>query len=386
MIYFNNSATSYPKPKEVLDKVNQSLLEPLILGRSNNVNFFEYDIFLLRKNISSLINAKNDHNIIFSSNSTTALNTLIFSSFDSILKEGDSILTSSLEHNSVYFILKELEKRGINIIYTPYENNELDYSFIKKQLNDNRDIKLTVFTHASNVLGDVINLDLIGEILKTKNIPFFVDASQTIGCYPINVEKSFIDGLVFTGHKSLMGIQGVGGFYIRNNIKLKATVWGSNGNSFNENDEIVLPDNFEVGTPNLLALLALNESVKFIIKTDINKIYKEDKIKAQYLYDSLSVLPEVILYGSSNKEIPIISFNIKNKSALHIGELLSQQGIVCRAGLHCSDLTHKSLKTTDLGGTVRISLGFFNTMQEIEYFIKTLKDITKERLGINKNE
>lgn len=372
MIYFNNSATSYPKPKNVLKKINSELKKPLLYNRGNQITYIEKSIFELRQNIGSLISAKKAHYIIFSFNATLALNTLILSFCKKNLKAGDTIITSSMEHNSVYFILKELSKQGINIIYTPYKNNDLDYTFISDRIKENPTIKLAIFTHASNVLGDVFNLEKISSYLNNTNIKFFVDASQTIGTVPIDVEKYNIDGLIFTGHKALMGIQGTGGFYLRKGIELEPILFGSNGHNSTENEEIIYPDSFEIGTPNTIGLLSLNESIKSILDISVEKINQKEKKKAIYLYNELKKVPNIIVYGNEKKELPIVSFNIKNENSLEISNKLSYNNIICRAGYHCSDLAHQQIQTTELGGTVRVSLGDKNTKKEIDIFIDCL--------------
>ena len=374
MIYLNNAATSFPKFKETSTAIYEALLKGNTEYKRSSVanDNVERIIFDLREKISSMLHAEKPHYICFTNNDTMAINFLIMGYCG--LNKGDIILTDKYVHNSVSRPLIQLEQnRGVKIVYIENLND------IKNVINKySSKIKFAIFSHGSNVTGDVLPLEEIGKILKDNNIHLIVDVAQTFGAIDINVEKMNISALTFAGHKLLVGPQGTGGFYIRKKFPIKPIVFGGTGNSSMElNPQVVFPDSFEVGTPAIYDLIGLFASLRVITEVIGEKKYAE-KLRdiSVYAYKELQNVPNIILYGNEKKELPVISFNIKGYSAMQIGQILAQNDIVCRTGVHCASKAIEQLNVIkEYGGTVRVSFGWFTTKTEIDSLIKILKNI-----------
>lgn len=380
MIYLNNAATSFPKFNIVNSSVYESLSNGFMFCNRDSIEYFKISetIFKLRKSISDFINANEAHHICFTASDTLALNMLIFGQK---YKKNSVVLTSTREHNSVARPLFQLSKQQqVKIEYIPFnENNDLNLDILKQVIQKNKgNIVCGIFSHANNVTGDLIDVVSLGKILKKNNIKFILDTAQTIGIVPIDVEKMNISALTFSGHKGLNGPQGTGGFYIRDNFKIIPIMYGGTGNSSSTiNPDIVYPDSFEVGTPAIHDLIGLYSAILHIN----NKIGKETYSKAiinktQYLYNELIKIPNIILYGNKIKKTPIISFNIKNFQSSDIGKYLGKHSIVCRTGYHCSALGIYDIdKEKEFYGTVRLSCGYFTSINEINYVVNVLKKL-----------
>ncbi len=376
-IYLDNAATSMIKP----DVVAKSMYDFMInngttSGRGSYKKAIQSDklIYETRKSIAALFNFNKPKNVIFTSNVTEALNTAI----RGILKEKDHVITSSIEHNAVWRCLKTLEK-DMNISITKVKCSKEGYINVKDIENSIKDdTKLIIFNHASNVIGTIQPIKEIGKIARKHNIPFIVDVAQTAGNYPIDIINDNIDILAFTGHKSLLGPMGTGGLVINwsGNIKpLKCG--GTGGDSSYEYQPDYYPNKLETGTLNVVGLVGLNESIKYIKKEGIEKIYEKEKRLIKYTLDKLEPIDNIEVYGPKNpdKIIGVISFNIKGKSAEEVAyELDNKYNIMVRSGIHCSPCTHK-LIGTDKIGTVRIGIGYFNELKDIDILVKSLKEI-----------
>lgn len=372
MIYLNNAATSFPKFKETVTAISDALLKGTAEYRRSSAQHdnVEQIIFDLRENISSMLKAKKPHYICFTNNDTMALNFLLLGY--SGLEKGDIILADKYVHNSVSRPLVHLEKtKGVQIVYVG------GLADIKNVINNNpTKVKLGVFSHGSNVTGEIIPLEEIGNLLYENHIDLIVDVAQTFGAIDIDVEKMKISALTFAGHKLLVGPQGTGGFYIRKGFPVKPIVFGGTGNSsMNLDPDVVFPDSFEVGTPAVHDLIGLSTSIHIISKVIGEKRYAE-KLKeiSTYAYEKLKEVPNIILYGKP--ELPVVSFNIKGYSAMKIGQLLALKNIICRTGVHCASKAIEQLGVLEeFGGTVRVSFGWFTTKEEIDILIKELKNI-----------
>ncbi|MBU3143987.1 aminotransferase class V-fold PLP-dependent enzyme [Clostridium sp. CF012] len=379
MIYLDNAATSFPKPVEVYDQVLRCMenyaANP---GRSSHDMAIEASskIIETRQELSEFFNIPNMFNIIFTCNATEALNIGI----KGILKSGDHVISTVIEHNSVLRPLNYLSEKGITFTLIGVdENGYLNINNLKKKIC--RNTKAIIINHTSNVLGTVQDIRAIGEIAKQLGIIFMVDASQSAGVIPIDVALDNIDLLAFPGHKGLYGPQGTGGLYIREGLELDSFKQGGTGSeSFSMKQPDFLPDRFESGTLNTPGIAGLCEGIRFIRKVGIENIRKHEIELVEYLVKELSELSYIKIYGGTDYKNrgAVVSLNIDNIDASEVGELLNKKGIAVRTGFHCAPLIHHIIGT-NLRGTVRISPGYFNSLEDIEKLINTLKDIHEKK-------
>ena len=376
-IYLDNAATSYPKPEAVAKSVYDFMINNgTSSGRGSYKMAMKSDflVYETRKLIGNLFNFKNYKNIIFTSNITESINLAL----RGILKENDHVVTSSLEHNAVWRCLKTLEKE-INISITKVSADEYGYTNsidVKNSIQKNT--KLIVFNHASNVLGTIQPIKEIGEIAKENNILFLVDAAQSAGILNIDINDNNIDLLAFTGHKSLFGPMGTGGLIVNCDYYIKPLkVGGTGGDSKYEYQPDYYPNKLECGTLNVSGIVGLREAIKFINSETIDKIYKKEKDLISYALKRLKEVNNIKIYGpqNSNDIVGVISFNIDNISAEEVVYNLDiNYDIMVRAGLHCSPNAHELIGTKDIG-TVRIGIGYFNKFEDIDKLVFALNDM-----------
>ena len=376
-IYLANAATSYPKPEAVAKSVYDFMINNgTSSGRGSYKMAMKSDflVYETRKLIGNLFNFKNYKNIIFTSNITESINLAL----RGILKENDHVVTSSLEHNAVWRCLKTLEKE-INISITKVSADEYGYTNsidVKNSIQKNT--KLIVFNHASNVLGTIQPIKEIGEIAKENNILFLVDAAQSAGILNIDINDNNIDLLAFTGHKSLFGPMGTGGLIVNCDYDIKPLkVGGTGGDSKYEYQPDYYPNKLECGTLNVSGIVGLREAIKFINSETIDKIYKKEKELISYALKRLKEVNNIKIYGpqNSNDIVGVISFNIDNISAEEVVYNLDiNYDIMVRAGLHCSPNAHELIGTKDIG-TVRIGIGYFNKFEDIDKLVFALNDM-----------
>lgn len=379
MIYFDNAATTYPKPENVYQEVNRCMREYCANpGRSGHKLSMEAGRVVLeaRELLAELFCARKSENIIFGLNATDALNTAI----KGMVKQGDHIITTSMEHNSVLRPLKQLENIGVET--TIIKCNELgELNLTELEANIKSNTKVIVTTHASNVTGTLMPIKEIGEIAKQNKLLYIIDTAQTAGTYKLDVSDINVDVLTFTGHKGLMGPQGVGGFYIKHGTILQQMREGGTG-SMSESlcQPEILPDKYESGTPNTPGIAGLGAGLKFIREIGIDKIRSHEEGITSYFLKKLSEIDDVIIYGPRDvkKQAPVVSLNIKNRTSAEISFLLDNQfDIATRPGLHCAPLAHQTIGTKGQGA-VRFSFGYFNTYDEIDKAVAALKSIVKE--------
>jgi cysteine desulfurase family protein len=381
MIYLDNAATSYPKPKEVgqammyfLEKVGANP------GRSSHRLSIESGriLYQARESLAELFNVDDPLRIIFTLNVTEALNLAL----KGLLRPGDQVITSSMEHNSVMRPLRELEKRGVEIKVIPCSSQGvLDPVDLESAIKKNT--KLIVLNHGSNVIGSLTPITVVGEMAKRHHILFLVDTAQTAGCYPLDIKKDNIDLLAFTGHKSLYGPPGTGGLVIGERVDTKKLiplkVGGTGSHSEFEEQPGFLPDIYESGTPNIVGLNGLKEGVRFVLAEGVDKIHQHEKNLIIRLIEGLKEIPEVTLYGGDyrKEQVAVVSFNLKDKWPSEVGMRLDEEyDIMCRVGLHCSPATHKTIGTFPRG-TVRFSMSWFNTLEEVDQVIMAIREIAK---------
>ncbi|MGL5314164.1 MAG: aminotransferase class V-fold PLP-dependent enzyme [Peptostreptococcaceae bacterium] len=376
-IYLDNASTSYPKPKEVADAMYEFMINNgATSGRGAYKNAMMSDrlVYEARKSVANLFKFNDPKRVIFTSNVTESLNLAI----NGILRERDHVITSGLEHNAVWRCLKTLE-RDKKITISKVETDKNGYTNpkdIEKYIKSKT--KLIIFNHASNVLGTIQPIREIGKIARQHNIPFLVDAAQTAGAYPIDIEKDNIDLLAFTGHKSLLGPMGTGGLVVNwdGDIQpLKAG--GTGGDSAYEYQPDYYPNKLETGTMNVAGVIGLKKAIEFINKEGIDNIHKKEKETVKYAIERLEEIENVDVYGpkDSEKIVGVISFNIKDKRAEEVGyELDSKYNIMVRAGLHCAPSAHDLIGTKTVGA-VRIGIGYFNEKEHVDELISAIKEI-----------
>ncbi|WP_050606693.1 aminotransferase class V-fold PLP-dependent enzyme [Clostridium niameyense] len=373
MIYLDNAATSFPKPNEVyhevLDCMKNYCANP---GRGSYSMAIkaEEKIMECRERICDLFNIKDSMNVVFTSNATESLNIAI----KGILRPGDHVISSYIEHNSVLRPINTMKSKGTDV--TLVKVNKEGYIDLK-ELEDaiKYNTKAIIINHSSNVLGTVQDIEKIGKIANENNIIFIVDASQSAGNIPIDVIKSNIDILAFPGHKCLLGPQGVGGLYISNNIEIAPYTEGGTGS---ESEHMCqpnfLPDKFESGTKNTPGIVGLCEGLKFIKRVGIENIRRHEMYLCKYLIECLSELPNITIYGHTNfkSRTSVVSFNIKNIDSSYVGYILNKSSICVRTGYHCAPLIHSIIGTRNKG-TVRVSPGYFNTKKDIGLLVEQIK-------------
>jgi cysteine desulfurase family protein len=383
MIYLDNSATSWPKPSRVKEAMIKFIEEVgANPGRSGHLLSIEAAriIYETREALSNLFHVKDPLRIVFTLNATESLNLAL----KGLLKPGDHVMTSSMEHNSVMRPLRDLEKKGIEVSIIPCSSEgKLDPQELEKRIQSNT--RMIVLNHASNVTGTLLPIKEAGLISRRYNLLFLVDAAQTAGAYPIDMERDEIDLLAFTGHKSLYGPQGTGGLVIGERVKEKEMIplkqGGTGSRSEFEEQPECLPDRFESGTPNGVGLAGLLAGVQFVLEKGVEQIHQQEIGLTRKLIKGLKEIPQVKLYGPEKGEqkIATLSFNIANLSPSDVALRLEREfGILCRPGLHCAPAAHRTIGTFP-DGTVRFGLGAFNTEGEIEAVIHAVSAISKQQ-------
>lgn len=377
MIYFDNAATTLHKPQEVIEAVIKAMSSMGNAGRGNTSASMEatHTVFDTRENLAKFFNIKDSSRIAFTCNSTEALNIAI----KGIFKNGDNIITTMLEHNSVLRPLYEMEEKGVQLSFVKADKlGNISYEEMESLIKNNT--KAIICTHGSNLTGNLIDIKRVGEICKKYNLLFIVDASQTAGVFPIDVEDMNIDVLCFTGHKSLLGPQGTGGIFVREGVEIKPLKSGGTGIlTYSKSQPQIMPTYLEAGTLNGHGIAGLNAGIEFINKIGMNKIReKEDSLMWRF-YNGVKNLPHIKIYGDFSKKerCPIVTLNIGEYDSGDIAEELLNFGISTRAGGHCAPLMHEALGTVEQGA-VRFSFGYFNTEEEVDKVIEILKNIINE--------
>ena len=377
--YFDNSATSNPKPKAVLEKVQEALISfngnP---GRSGYKKAVEIDraIYNVRVKTAEFFNIKDPLKIAFTSNASESLN---FAVKGAGLSDCH-IISSVLEHNSVLRPLHYLrDEKNVSLSFvSPHKDSEDFLKEIKSLINEKT--KAVVLNHISNVTGYIADIEAVGKLCREKNLLFIVDASQSAGFLKIDVEKFNIDILCFTGHKSLFGIQGTGGIYVREGISLNPLLEGGTG-SFSKlpRQPKRMPELLECGTLNTPGILSLGAGIDFINSVGLENIKNHEYALTKRFIDKISEIENITIYGY--KDIfrgAVVSLNIKNISSSDLSAVLDEEFNICtRSGFHCAPLAHKFYDTYETG-MVRFSFGYFNTAEEIDYAAEALKEICSE--------
>ena len=382
--YFDNSATSNPKPQCIIEKVQKAIIElngnP---GRSGYKKAVKIDreIYNTRVKIAEFFNIKNPLQIAFTSNASESLNFAIKGAgFHDC-----HIITSVLEHNSVLRPLHYLEdEKNVTLSFLePVDTTEELIKNLSSLLR--KDTKAIVINHISNVTGYIYDIETIGNFCKENNLLFIVDTSQSAGFADINVEKQNINILCFTGHKSLFGIQGTGGIYVEEGLILNPLLEGGTG-SFSKlpRQPKTMPELLECGTLNTPGILSLSAGIDFINSVGLNKMREHEYNLTKLFIDKISNLENIIIYGDKDKfRGPVVSINIEGVTSSDFAAILDEEFNICtRSGFHCAPLAHKYLGTYEYG-CVRFSFGYFNTEEEILYATDAIKEISEYILKEN---
>ncbi|QZY55072.1 aminotransferase class V-fold PLP-dependent enzyme [Crassaminicella profunda] len=379
MIYLDNAATTYPKAESVYVAMDKCMREyGANPGRSGHKLALEAGraIYKTRELICKLFNIDNPMQIIFTCNATDSLNLAL----KGILKSGDHVITTSMEHNSMIRPIVTLKKLGIeHTVIQCDKKGIIDPKIIEKEIKENT--KLIATTHASNVAGTLMPIEEIGKIAKKNKVLYLVDAAQTAGVYNIDVEKMNIDLLAVPGHKGLLGPQGTGILYIREGVDLQQMKEGGTGSKSELlTQPEIIPDRYESGTPNTPGIVGLGAGIEFILKEGIEKIQKHEEELTEYMLSELQKLDKIRIYGPVNakKQAAVISINIGEEDSSEVSYILDKVfNIAVRSGLHCAPMAHKTMGTFEQG-TVRFSLGYFNTKEEVKKAVEALKKICDE--------
>ena len=374
MIYLDNAATTMKKPQCVIDAVVAAMSHMGNAGRGATSAALDASrvIYDTREKLSDLFNLQNPSRVAFTCNSTESLNTAI----KGILSSGDHAITTALEHNSVLRPLYDLQAKGMELsIVDCDENGNIDYNDFEKLIKENT--KAIVCTHASNLVGNVLDVKKIGAIAKKHNLIFIVDASQSAGVFNIDMQDMNIDILCFTGHKGLLGPQGTGGLCVREGIDVRPLkVGGSGVNTFSKEQPVEMPTHLEAGTLNGHAIAGLNAALDYLKEEGIDNIQKREEELMFRFYNGIKDIKDIKIFGNfENKRAAIVTFNVGDiDSAAFSDELSFAYDISTRAGAHCAPLMHKVMNTVEQGA-VRFSFSHYNTEEEIDTAIKAVKEI-----------
>lgn len=378
MIYMDNAATTMHKPKEVIDAVVVAMSSMGNAGRGVNEASLSASrlIYDTREKLCRLFGAEDPRQIVFTANSTESLNIAI----KGILNPGDHVIATMLEHNSVLRPLYEMEKKGVRLtIVKSNPEGTLDLADIENAIAP--DTKMIVCTNGSNLTGNYIDPEPIGTLAREKGIVFVVDASQTAGVFPIDVQKMKIDVLCFTGHKGMLGPQGTGGMYVRKGLSVRPLLSGGSGvQTYSKTHPTEMPTALEAGTLNGHGIAGLHAAVEYLEKTGVDTIRAREQDLMWRFYEGVKEIPGVKVYGdfSTKNRCAIVTLNIGDYDSSEVSdELLTEYGISTRSGGHCAPLMHEALGTVEQG-TVRFSFSHYNTEEEVDTAIRAIRELAEE--------
>ncbi len=379
MIYLDNAATSWPKPESVYQAMDEFLRHKG--GNPGHGNHSmavaaEETVEETRLLLARLINAPDKDRVIFTLNCTDSLNI----GLKGLLRPGDHVITSCIEHNSVVRPLRKLEQEGVKVTRLALRSDSGVVSPRDVEEALTRETKLVVITHASNVTGVIQPIEEYGAITRRHNLIFMVDAAQTVGKYPLDVQANHIDLLASSGHKGLFGPPGTGVLYTGERVDLDSLREGGTGlYSEQEEQPTDLPYKLECGTMNCVGIAGLGAGLKYIFEKGMENILAHEQSLADQLFEGLPSIPRVTVYNAKDrsKRAPIVSFNLAGSMPGEIGAILDQSfDIKVRTGLHCAPAAHKTFGTFPLG-TIRLSPGYFNTTEEINFTLEAIAKIAR---------
>ncbi|TCS78566.1 cysteine desulfurase family protein [Muricomes intestini] len=378
MIYMDNAATTLHKPPQVAKAIVQALNSIGNAGRgateaSLGASRVIYDT---REKLCRLFGGESPNRIVFTANSTESLNIAI----KGILNPGDHVITTVLEHNSVLRPLYECRERGIELTILGCDGKgNISCENIESAVKENT--RAIVCTHGSNLTGNMIDISAVGAIAEKHHVLFVVDASQTAGVFPVDVQKMKIDILCFTGHKSLRGPQGTGGMYVRTGVGVRPLLSGGSGvDTYNIHHPKEMPTALEAGTLNGHGIAGLNAALSYLEEIGMDSVRAQELSLMRMFYEGICGIPGVKVYGDfeTRQRCPIVSFNIGDYDSSEVSdELFSVYGIATRPGAHCAPLMHKALGTKDQGA-VRFSFSHYNTEEEVQTAIEAVRKLAED--------
>lgn len=377
-IYFDNGSTSWPKAPGVSKAMAELLNHGAFnINRGNYAGAYEVESIVLdtREQLAELFHAPDSRSVIFTPGITYSLNYFI----KGFLKSGDHVLVSGLEHNAVMRPLEQMKKMGVEYDIVPVDKEgNLEPDHVEKMLKSNT--KAVIMTHASNVCGTVVPIYEIGQICKKHGLFFAVDTAQSAGTIPVDMQAYHIDFLAFTGHKGLLGPQGIGGFLISKELdeQMEPYIAGGTGS---QSDSLLMPENlpdkYESGTMNLPGIIGLKASLDYILAEGIEKIHEKKMNLTKYFLDEVNQIPQVRVVGrkDTKNRVAVVSLDFLTiDNAMAAFTLEQEYGVMTRVGLHCAPVAHQSLQTFPQG-TVRFAFSSRNTFDEIECCIHGIKSI-----------
>lgn len=378
MIYMDNAATTMHKPQEVIDAVAAAMCSMGNAGRGVNTASLgaARTIYDTREKLAAFFHAENPKQIVFTMNSTESLNIAL----KGVINPGDHVITTMLEHNSVLRPLYELEAAGAELtILKSNPQGTLDYEDFARAVRENT--KAIVCTHGSNLTGNLVDIARVGRIAKEHGLLFIVDASQTAGVFPIDVQKMQVDILCFTGHKGLLGPQGTGGMYVREGLTVRPLISGGSGvQTYSRTHPTEMPTALEAGTLNGHGIAGLDAALDYLNRTGIGEIRGREQELMWRFYHGVKDVPGVKIYGdfTTKERCAIVTLNIGDYDSGEVSdELLTGYGISTRAGGHCAPLMHEALGTVEQGA-VRFSFSHYNTEEEVDTAIRAIHELAEE--------
>ena len=378
MIYLDNAATTMRKPDAVVQAVTSALCSLGNPGRGVHDAALDASriLFDTREKLARFFHAESPKQVVFTANSTESLNIAI----KGVLNPGDHVITTALEHNSVLRPLYEMEERGVELTVIPADPlGRIRYPDFESSIRENT--KAIVCTHGSNLTGNPVDIRRVGSIAKAHGLLFLVDASQTAGIFPIDVQEMHIDILCFTGHKGLLGPQGTGGMVVREGVTVRPLLSGGSGvQTYSKTHPAQMPTALEAGTLNAHGLAGLRAAVDYLQETGIDSIRKTEQDLMWEFYRQVREIPGITVYGdfSQKERCPIVTLNVRDYDSSEVSDaLFMNYGIATRPGAHCAPLMHHALGTVEQGA-VRFSFSHYNTMEEINIAVSALRELAME--------
>lgn len=378
MIYLDNAATTMRKPEQVVQAVAEAMMSMGNAGRGAHSASLDASrtIYDTRKLVCDLFGGTNPRQVVFTSNSTESLNIAVKGLFG----PGDHVITTMMEHNSVLRPLYEMCEKGTELSIVKCDQKGVFRISDMEELIGPR-TKAIVCTGGSNLTGNYVDIGRIGEIARKHKLLFIVDASQTAGVFPIDVQKMHIDVLCFTGHKSLLGPQGTGGMYVREGLSVRPLKSGGSGvQTYSKKHPQEMPTALEAGTLNGHGIAGLHAALEYLREEGIDRIRKREQELMRRFYEGVKDIPGVKIYGDFHTmdRCPIVALNIRDYDSSEVSDaLLVEYGISTRPGAHCAPLMHEALGTIEQGA-VRFSFSHFNTEEEIDTAISAVRELAKE--------
>ena len=378
MIYLDNAATTFPKPPEVEHAVMAAFHTIGNAGRGAHAATLDASriIYGTRERLAELFHAEDASRIAFTANVTESLNIAI----QGLFEPGDHVITTMLEHNSVLRPLYEMEERGakLTIIKADKQGN---FSLEDMEAAITPKTKAIVCTNGSNLTGNYVDVAAVGEMAHRHGVLLIVDASQTAGVFPIDVQKMNIDVLCFTGHKGLLAPQGTGGLYVREGLTVQPLLSGGSGvQTYNKKHPVEMPTALEAGTLNGHGIAGMNAALAYLEETGIDTIREREQELMWKFYEGVKDIPNVTVYGdfSTKNRCAIVALNIGDYDSAEVSdELLTEYGISTRPGGHCAPLAHEALGNVEQGA-VRFSFSHYNTDEEIETAIRAIEELAQD--------